>query len=164
MASADLACDLRQCDRGDQPLGRRLNGFQAQRCNPDAIRYTRPHLLRAGPYYDQLPVPAGYSLSLNGHAGAKWRHHQDLLIAGRVVQRCPMQSEGILVTTCRGSRLPALRSGTIEPAATKVLQEYVAETERRRGSKTRADLDVVVADNQKPPSTCFWSRDAGLCP
>src|SRR5438309_6239717 len=131
MSPPNLARNLGQHDRCDEPQRRRLYGFEAEGRDPHTISCATTELAGAGSDDDQLPAAVRQLHALNRGPRAGRCDEDDLLVASHAVEPCAMDAERILVSARCGSRLSPHRGGTIKPAGTPILEQNPMEAERR---------------------------------
>jgi len=167
MSPPDLARNLREHDRCDEPQRCKLDGLQAKGCDPQTIPCARTQLVCTCSDNDELPIAVRKLRAVKRRSRAPRCHQNNLLEASRALEPCPMDPQWILVAAGCGSRLSPRPGGAAKPAGIAILKEDVMKAERRRRAKARPDFNVIIPGDQhcwsprfRPPHMTLGPRSS----
>ncbi len=159
---SNLTRDLSENDGRNQSQWRALHGHETKRGDPQAAPRDPRKFVRCGAYDNELTLTPDQSLSMQRVRSLPRANEHDLIEARGVADLGPVDAKGILVAASCGSRFSSRGRGTVEPARATVLDEHIAEAECGGGSQGRADLDVIVTNDEQRGSAVLRSRGGRL--
>ena len=87
-------------------------------------------------------------LSLEWVCRSRWQHKHDFFKPLKVVDRCSVYAQWILVPTRSRSGFASPRGGSLKPPGAPILEKDVAKAESGGGAETGSDLDVITSDQE----------------